>query len=92
MPGLNPVILVKLQQILHNINPYVNKFYQIRNLLKHNPLLDLKLVITNNRTKDSWHYNTPNASEVAAIMISNRQETEYQNRDIILHLYEGGIQ
>src|SRR6266542_1064739 len=52
MPGLNPIILAELQQMLHDINPYVNKFRQAGNLLKDNPLLDLKLVITNNRTND----------------------------------------
>ncbi len=39
--------------MLHDINLYVNIFHQIRNILKYDPLLDLKLVITNNRTKDS---------------------------------------
>ena len=71
MPGLDPIILAELQQMLHDINPYVNIFRQAGNLLKNNPLLDLKLVITNNRTKDPQCYNTPNASEVAAIMIGN---------------------
>jgi len=52
MPGLDPMILGELQQMLHDINPYVNQFRQAGNLLKHNPSLDLKLVITNNRTKD----------------------------------------
>ena len=65
--------------MLHNINLYVNIFRQIGNLLKSDPLLDLRLVITNNRTKDSRRYNTPNASEVAAIMIGDGQETQYQN-------------
>ncbi|RIA88368.1 hypothetical protein C1645_826433 [Glomus cerebriforme] len=53
IPGLDFIILTELQQMLHNINPYVNRFRQVGNLLKHNPSLDLKLVITNNRTKDS---------------------------------------
>jgi len=92
IPGLDPVILAELQQMLHDINPYVNKFRQVGNLLKHNPSLDLKLVITNNRTKDPRRYNTPNASEVAAIMIGDGQETEYQKRDIVLRPHEGGIQ
>src|SRR5437762_13422230 len=77
--------------MLNNINPYINKFQQDENLLRHNPSLDLKLIITNNRTKDSRRYNTPSASEVAAIMIGDGQETENQNRDIILQLHEGGI-
>src|SRR5438034_2516264 len=52
MPGLDPMILAELQQMLHNINPYVNNFRQVGNLLKYNPSLDLKLIITNSRTKD----------------------------------------
>ena len=54
--------------------------------------MDLKLVITDNRTKDSRCYNTPSASEVAAIMIDDGQEIETQNRNIILRPYEGGVQ
>ena len=92
MPGLDPTILAELQQMLHDINPYVNIFRQAGNLLKNNPSLDLKLVITNNRTKDPRRYNIPNASEIAAIMIGDGQEVEHQNRDIILRPYEGGIQ
>ena len=90
--NLDSTILAELQQMLHDINPYVNIFRQAGNLLKQNPLLDLKLIITNNRTKDSRRYNTPSASEVAAIMIGDGQETENQNRDIILQPHEGGIQ
>ena len=84
MPNLDSTILAELQQMLHNINPYVNIFRQAGNLLKHNPLLDLKLVITNNKTKDSRRNNTSSVSEVAAIMIGDGQEIEYQNRDIVL--------
>ena len=71
MDNLDSTILAELQQMLHDINPYVNIFRQAGNLLKQNPLLDLKLIITNNRTKDSRRYNTPSASEVAAIMIGD---------------------
>ena len=92
MSGLDPMILAELQQMLHDINPYVNRFRQVGNLLKNNSSLDLKLIITNKRTKDSQCYNTPNALEVAAIMIGNEQEIEYQNRDIILRPHEGNIQ
>ena len=53
MPGLDFVILAELQQMLHDINPYINIFHQAENLLKNNFLLNLKLVITNNKTKGS---------------------------------------
>ena len=51
--NLDSTILAELQQMLHDINPYVNIFRQVGNLLRHNSSLDLKLVITNNKTKDS---------------------------------------
>ncbi|CAB5202659.1 unnamed protein product [Rhizophagus irregularis] len=34
MPGLDPMILGELQQMLHNINPYVNQFRQAGNFVK----------------------------------------------------------
>ncbi|RGB32558.1 hypothetical protein C1646_626032, partial [Rhizophagus diaphanus] len=37
MPRLDPIILGELQQMLHDINSYVNQFRQAGNLLKHNP-------------------------------------------------------
>ncbi|CAG8745237.1 12057_t:CDS:2, partial [Cetraspora pellucida] len=63
MPGLDSTILADLQQMLHDINPYANVFHQVGYFLNYDPLLDLKLIITNNRTKDPHHYNTSSASE-----------------------------
>ena len=78
--------------MLYDINPYVNILHQAENLLKHNPSLDLKLIITNNRINDPRRYNTPSASEIAAIMIGDGQEIEHQNRDIVLQSHKGNIQ
>src|ERR1044071_6131597 len=33
MPGLDSTIFAELQRMLHNINPYVNIFRQVRNIL-----------------------------------------------------------
>ncbi|CAG8741214.1 15100_t:CDS:2 [Cetraspora pellucida] len=82
MPGLDSTILADLQQMLHDINPYANVFHQVGYFLNYDPLLDLKLIITNNRTKDPCCYNTPNASKVAIIMIENGQEAKPLNKDI----------
>ncbi|CAG8786110.1 20907_t:CDS:1, partial [Cetraspora pellucida] len=79
MPSFDSTILANLQQMLHNINLYANMFHQVEYFLNCDLLLDLKLVITNNRTKDPHHYNTPSASEVAIIIIRNRQEAEPLN-------------
>ncbi|CAG8834095.1 22761_t:CDS:1, partial [Cetraspora pellucida] len=92
MPRLDSTILIELQQMLHDINPYVNVFQQAANLLRHDQSLELKLIITDNRTKDLRRYNAPNASEVAIIMVGNAQGAEQLNRDIVLHTREGGLQ
>lgn len=92
MPRLDSTILIELQQMLHDINPYVNVFQQAANLLKHDQSLDLKLIITDNRTKDPRRYNAPNASEVAIIMVEDAQGAKQLNWDIVLHTHEGGLQ
>ncbi|CAG8495282.1 12494_t:CDS:2 [Cetraspora pellucida] len=40
----------------------------------------------------SRHYNTPNASEVTAIMIEDEQKVEPLQCDIVLHLCDSGLQ
>jgi hypothetical protein len=53
IPNLDFNILIELQQMLHEINPYVNIFRQAGQLLRNDPLLDLRLAIIDNRTRDS---------------------------------------
>ncbi|UZO26203.1 uncharacterized protein OCT59_018446 [Rhizophagus irregularis] len=53
IPNLDFNILIELQQMLHEINPYVNIFHQAGQLLRNDPLLDLRLAIIDNRTRDS---------------------------------------
>ncbi|CAG8689944.1 17459_t:CDS:1 [Cetraspora pellucida] len=52
MPGLDPVILGELQQMLHDLNPYCNIFKQAGHMLLANPSLNLRMAITDNRKKD----------------------------------------
>ncbi|CAG8741012.1 17716_t:CDS:2, partial [Cetraspora pellucida] len=82
----------KLQQILHFMNPYSKMFKQAGAMLSLNPSLNLRILITDSRKKDSRHYNTPTASEVAVIMIRDSQEHEPLSHDIVLQLHEGGLQ
>ncbi|CAB4419742.1 unnamed protein product [Rhizophagus irregularis] len=52
MPNLDPNILMELQQMLNDFNPYVKIFHQASDMLKSNQLLDMKMIITDNRTTD----------------------------------------
>ncbi|CAG8810159.1 21578_t:CDS:2, partial [Cetraspora pellucida] len=91
MPGLDPVILGELQQMLHDLNPYCNIFKQAGHMLLANPLLNLRIAITDNRKEDPRRYNTPTALEVAVIMIGDGQNSEPMQCDIILQLCEGPL-
>jgi hypothetical protein len=82
MPNLDPNLLIELQQMLNNVNPYVKTFRQASDMLRSNQLLDMKMVITDNRTTDPRRYNTPKAAEVAVIIIEDGQEIE--QTDVIL--------
>ena len=92
MPNFNPNILMELQQMLNDINPYVKTFRQASDMLRSNHFMDMKMVITNNRTTDPRHYNIPRATEVVVIMVGDGQEIEPTERDIVLQLHEGGLQ
>lgn len=92
MPGLDSSILADLQQTLHDVNPYCKIFNQASNILRSNSTLDLKMVITDIRSKDSRRYNTPRAAEVAVIMVGDGQEVEPLKRDIMLHSRGGRMQ
>ncbi len=103
MPNLDPNILMKLQQMLNDINPYVKTFCQASDMLKSNQLLDMKMVITDNRTTDPQRYNIPRAAEVAVIMVGNKKlnkqnvilycsyvkedYSEYQKYIVLMHYY-----
>ncbi|CAG8743002.1 20_t:CDS:2, partial [Cetraspora pellucida] len=84
MPNLDSIILAELQQILHNMNPYCRIFRQVGNMHKLDLSLDLKMLIINNRRQDPRRYNIPTTSEVAVIMIDDRQTDKLLNHDIIV--------
>ena len=87
MPSLNQVTLAALQNMLHDINPYVQVFQQTGRLFQQNSQ-KLTMIIT-----DSQCYNVPTTSEIAAIIVGdNNNPSNVSNRDIILHLHEGGLQ
>jgi hypothetical protein len=70
MSSLDPTTLDRLLTMMYNINPYVEVFKMVRDMIviKGVPT-DLKLHLIASRTKDSHRYNVPMADEVAALMV-----------------------
>ncbi|CAG8734816.1 5946_t:CDS:2 [Cetraspora pellucida] len=69
--------------MLYNINPYSSMFRQVSNIHRLDSSLDLKMIITNNRREDPRHYNIPTISEIAVIMISDKQTNKLFNYDSV---------
>lgn len=80
------------KEMLDECNPYIQKFRQVRDLIQENVTNEITMLIHGDRTRDPRRYNTPNASEVAAIMIGDGHEVGPSNRDILLRLRGGGLQ
>ena len=76
----NQVTLVVLQNMLHDINPYVQVFQQTGRLLQQNSQ-NLTMIIA-----DSQCYNVPTTFEIATIIVGdNNNPSNVSNCDIILH-------
>ncbi|KAL5579704.1 hypothetical protein UlMin_012146 [Ulmus minor] len=82
---LNPSIINKLIQILKS-NPYCTFFRHLKDIPN---LKDHQIVIKSNPDLDQKIYNTPLASQVAAIWLDDNSTSEYTTRDIIVHSYIG---
>ncbi|CAG8750618.1 984_t:CDS:2, partial [Racocetra fulgida] len=77
MPSLDAVTLSELQNMLHEINPYVYIFKQTGTILHQDRSQHLTMLIKDSRVADSHQYNLPCASEVAAIIVEEpNNETE----------------
>ncbi|KAL5550911.1 hypothetical protein UlMin_001087 [Ulmus minor] len=82
---LNASIINKLIQIL-KCNPYYSFFQHLKDIPN---LKDHQIVIKSNPDLDQKIYNTPLASQVAAIWLDDNSTSEYTTHDIIVHSYIG---
>ena len=65
---LNKNILSNLQSLMHEFNPFINKFKQFA--LDSKDLIDYKVIVKAQSSKDRRNYNIPESSEIAAILPS----------------------
>ena len=92
MQDLNNSILLHLQNMLDEFNPYIQTFRQARDIILSNTTSKISMVIYNDRTHNPHCYNAPTSSDVAAIMIGDGNDINPTNRDICLRLHDGSLQ
>ena len=70
-------------EMLDQVNPYVHQFRSARDRFNTNPETTFHMRIVSSREKDGRTYDTPTASEVAAL-IPGDFNLEMDKRDIVL--------
>jgi hypothetical protein len=75
--------------MLDQHNVHAKSFRMARDILKANPVMNLKLKLIAERRSDGRIYNQPTVSEVAALIVGDVDYAE--KRDIILHKSGGSL-
>ncbi len=84
MPSLDPTTLDRLLTMMYNINPYVEVFKMVRDMMATEGVpTDLKLHFIASQTKDARWYNVPTTDEVAALMVGDGFEV-VDMRDVVV--------
>ena len=86
---LNSETLNELQLILSQINLFVNIYMIAGNMYKETNATNIKLYIHNTHGKNMRQYNQPIASEVAAIILDDKEISK--ERDIVIYRKEGKL-
>ncbi|CAN7030694.1 unnamed protein product, partial [Brassica oleracea var. botrytis] len=82
-------IIEDIIKVLDDVNPYVKQFRQARERLSMEPNEKFRMRIVSNREKHGRTYDTPTASEVAAL-IPGDFNLELDRRDIVLQEKQTG--
>ena len=87
---LKPEIIDLLIKMLDEVNPYVKQFRSAKDRFQTDPEEAFHMRIVSERSKDGRTYNTPTASEVAAL-IPGDFNLDMANRDIVLEQKTGKL-
>ena len=80
-----------MQQILHEVNPYVSYFKHAIDLMKEQGGIDIRMVIQADGGLDLRRYNLPTAPEIVVLLPGSGYSGVVANRDIVLYTFGGGI-
>ena len=83
--------LKALQQMLHEINPYVSHFIHAVDLMRAQGGVDIRMIIRADGCPDPRRYNAPSAPEIAVLLPGGGYSEGVANRDIVLHAHTGGL-
>ena len=84
--------LRELQDMLHEVNPYVSYLRQGIETMKEQGASDIRMIIRADGGPDPRRYNAPTAPEIAIIMPGDGYTEGVATRDIVLHARTGGLQ
>jgi len=84
-------IILSLQAMLHQYNPYIKTFLTAREYLTQNPSISLCLKLVDLPHYDSRWYNRPTVNEIAVIMVGSGEEPT-AGRDIVLQARSNRLQ
>ena len=83
--GLDASLLLELQQMIKNVNPYAHKYLQVAETIAENPAVDIKLVLRSpGKQVDPCRYNLPAGTDVAVIMPPETTEAPCK-RDVVVY-------
>ena len=81
-----------LQDMLHEVNPYVSYLRQGIDMMREQGASDVRMTIRADSGPDHRRYNAPTAPEIAVIMPGDGYSEGVATRDIVLHARTGGLQ
>jgi len=84
-------IVLSLQAMLHQYNPYIKTFLTARERLNQNANTSLHLKLVDLPHYDSRRYNHPTVNEIAVIMVGSGEEPTI-GRDIVLQARSNRLQ
>ncbi|CAN7120506.1 unnamed protein product, partial [Brassica rapa subsp. narinosa] len=87
---LSEQVIERLVKMLDEVNPYVHQFRSARERFNTYPEETLHMRIVSSREKDGRTYDTPTASEVAAL-IPGDFNLDMDRRDIVLEEKKSGL-
>lgn len=84
-------MILSLQAMLHQYNPYIETLMTAHERFNRHPNLSLRLKLVDLPHYDSRRYNRPTANEIAVIMVGTGDEPT-AGRDIVLQTRSNRLQ
>ena len=85
-------IVLSLQAMLYQCNPYIETFLTAHERLAQNENISLRIKMVDLPQYDSRRYNCPTTNEIAVIMVGTGDEPTVQGRDLILQARSNRLQ